>query len=91
LEWQLADYLGKRRAGVADNRRAISITSFPAFGKTACRPWEDGVSQKAAGAGHASHYISLTRIHTSGFVELGEKKFEVPGQVGWITSSSRIS
>jgi predicted secreted hydrolase len=40
---------------------------------------EDGVSQKTAGAGRASHYISLTRIHTSGFVGLGEKQFEVTG------------
>src|SRR6267143_1613287 len=40
---------------------------------------KNGVSQKAEGAGRASHYISLTRIHTSGFVELGEKKFEVVG------------
>jgi len=40
---------------------------------------KDGVSQKAEGAGHASHYISLTRLNTSGFIKLGEKKFEVTG------------
>jgi predicted secreted hydrolase len=40
---------------------------------------KNGVSQKAEGAGRASHYISLTRIHTSGFLELGGKKFEVTG------------
>jgi len=40
---------------------------------------KNGVSQKAEGVGRASHYISLTRIHTSGFVELGGKKFEVIG------------
>jgi predicted secreted hydrolase len=40
---------------------------------------QNSVSQKAEGAGRASHYISLTRIHTSGFVELGGKKFEVRG------------
>jgi len=39
----------------------------------------DGVSQKAEGAGRASHYISLTRLTTSGFIELGGRKFEVTG------------
>jgi predicted secreted hydrolase len=40
---------------------------------------ENGVSQKADGAGHASHYISLTRLETSGAIDLGGKKFEVRG------------
>ena len=60
---------------------------------------ENGVSQKAEGAGRASHYISLTRLITSGQIELGATKFEViglawmdhefftsqlsPDQVGW--------
>jgi predicted secreted hydrolase len=39
----------------------------------------DGVSQKSAGPGHASHYISLTRLLVNGDVELGEKKFAVTG------------
>lgn len=40
---------------------------------------ENGVSQKAEGAGHASHYISLTRLTTTGSIELDGKKFEVSG------------
>jgi|ERR1700722_14181245 len=43
----------------------------------------DGVSQKSAGAGHASHYISLTRLATTGEIELNGKKFEVSG-VAWM-------
>ena len=39
----------------------------------------NGVSQKAEGAGRASHYISLTRLNTSGEVQLGGKTFEVTG------------
>jgi predicted secreted hydrolase len=39
----------------------------------------DGISQKSAGAGHASHYISLTRLAVSGDIELNEKKFPVTG------------
>src|SRR3984957_4182822 len=43
----------------------------------------DGVSQKSAGAGHASHYISLTRLATTGEIGLNGKKFEVSG-VAWM-------
>src|ERR1700674_1521650 len=40
---------------------------------------ENGVSQKADGPGHASHYVSLTRLATSGAIDLGKKRFEVSG------------
>jgi predicted secreted hydrolase len=40
---------------------------------------KDGVSQKSEGAGRASHYISLTRLNTSGLIELGGKNLEVTG------------
>jgi predicted secreted hydrolase len=44
---------------------------------------ENGVSQKAEGPGRASHYISLTRLATSGVIELRNEKFEVTG-VSWM-------
>jgi predicted secreted hydrolase len=40
---------------------------------------ENGVSQKAEGAGRASHYISLTRLTTRGRIVLDGKSFEVSG------------
>jgi predicted secreted hydrolase len=40
---------------------------------------ENGVSQKAGGAGHASHYISLTRLKTSGTIRLNRKIYAVSG------------
>src|SRR5580704_2857670 len=40
---------------------------------------EDGVSQKAEGPGHASHYISFTRLLTSGTIQLNGKSFLVSG------------
>jgi predicted secreted hydrolase len=40
---------------------------------------ENGVSQKSEGPGRASHYISLTRLTSSGVVDLGNKQFEVDG------------
>ena len=39
----------------------------------------NGVSQKAAGEGHASHYISFTRLPTTGKIEMAGKSIEVRG------------
>jgi predicted secreted hydrolase len=40
---------------------------------------EHGVSQKADGPGRASHYISLTRLNTTGEIQVGGRKFQVTG------------
>jgi predicted secreted hydrolase len=40
---------------------------------------ENGVSQKAEGVGKASHYISFTRLVTSGTIVLDGKRFQVEG------------
>jgi len=40
---------------------------------------KDGVSQKAEGAGNASHYISFTRLNTSGEIVLDGKRYSVEG------------
>ncbi len=40
---------------------------------------ENGVSQKGENPGEASHYISLTRLATSGSIELNGAKFDVVG------------
>lgn len=40
---------------------------------------QNGISQKAAGAGHASHYFSLTRLLTSGSIDLDGKTYSVEG------------
>ena len=40
---------------------------------------QNGVSQKAEGAGKASHYISFTRLATSGMIVLDGKRFSVEG------------
>jgi predicted secreted hydrolase len=39
----------------------------------------NGVSQKSEGAGHASQYFSLTRLTTTGSIELDGKSFQVDG------------
>lgn len=40
---------------------------------------QNGISQKAAGKGHASHYISFTRMKTAGKVELNGTEYTVDG------------
>lgn len=60
---------------------------------------QHGISQKAAGDGHASHYYSITRLATTGRLRAGNEDFTVtgeswfdhewatnqlaPGQAGW--------
>lgn len=39
----------------------------------------DGISQKAEGKGHSSHYISFTRLHTSGSIKLKGAIYQVDG------------
>ena len=40
---------------------------------------QNGISQKAAGAGRASHYFSVTRLATSGSIQLDGKTYSVEG------------
>lgn len=40
---------------------------------------KDAISQKGAGAGNASHYISFTRLLTSGTIDLNGKSYAVDG------------
>lgn len=40
----------------------------------------DGISQKAAGTGRASHYFSETRLQTTGTLEIASAQYKVSGQ-----------
>lgn len=40
----------------------------------------DGISQKAAGEGHASHYYSATRLNSEGLVTIDDQSFRVKGE-----------
>ena len=44
---------------------------------------ENGVSQKSAGEGHASHYFSQTRLRASGSIVASSKIYEVEG-LAWM-------
>lgn len=73
--------------GNAQNLQAVSDDFAMHFALQSQKPpvihGIDGVSQKSAGAGHASHYISLTRLAVSGEIDLHEKTFQVTG-VAWM-------
>jgi predicted secreted hydrolase len=40
----------------------------------------EGISRKATGSGHASHYYSITRLTTTGNVQVAGKRFGVGGE-----------
>lgn len=40
----------------------------------------NGVSQKSAGAGRASHYYSFTRLEATGILTLGDQRMQVEGE-----------
>jgi predicted secreted hydrolase len=44
---------------------------------------ENGVSQKAEGSGHASHYFSFTRLATEGAITVDGKTIEV-SELSWM-------
>lgn len=60
-----------------DQRFALRFTMRSA--KAPVMNGENGVSQKAPGPGRASHYISLTRLNTTGEIQLAGKAFKVVG------------
>ena len=41
---------------------------------------QNGISRKAEGAGHASHYYSITRLATNGRVRAGQDEFAIKGE-----------
>ncbi len=61
----------------ADERFSLSLSLNPE--KPPVIHGENGVSQKAPGAGHASHYISFTRLNTTGTIEVGGTSISVSG------------
>ena len=79
--WQIHWHGRDQELTAIDQRFQLHLTLHPE--KPVVIHGEKGVSQKAEGPGRASYYISLTRLATSGLIELGNKKFEVAG-VSWM-------
>lgn len=79
--WQVVWRDSEQELQAGDNRFQLHLRLHPE--KPPVIHGENGVSQKAAGAGRASYYISLTRVAASGGVELNGAKHEVSG-LAWM-------
>ena len=75
--WQIQWHGSDQELKAVDERFQLRLTLHPE--KLPVIHGENGVSQKADGPGRASHYISLTRLATSGGIVLGSNKMEVSG------------
>jgi predicted secreted hydrolase len=75
--WQILWHGGDQELQAVDERFQLHLSLHSE--KPPVIHGENGVSQKAGGPGRASHYISLTRLATSGAIDLGKKKMEVDG------------
>jgi predicted secreted hydrolase len=79
--WQIQWQGDTQNLQAIDERFELHLTMRST--KPAVIHGENGVSQKAEGAGRASHYISLTHLLTTGQIELSGEKFEVTG-LAWM-------
>ena len=75
--WQVQFTEAAQSIRALNERFAIQFSLAPA--KPPVIQGRDGISPKAAGAGHASHYISFTRLVTSGTIALNGRNFQVQG------------
>jgi predicted secreted hydrolase len=74
--WEL-DFDGDFRLKAASKSYAVELDLTPE--KPPVLQGADGLSQKAAGEGHASYYYSITRLKTSGTVKIGDENYIVEG------------
>ena len=75
--WQVQIAEAGQRLRGLDEKFDLSLNLTPA--KPPVIQGRDGISRKGAGAGHASHYISFTRLTTSGEVRLNGTGYPVQG------------
>jgi len=79
--WQVRWDRESQKLQAVDDRFVLQFVLHPE--KPPVIHGENGVSQKAAGQGHASHYISLTRLAVNGSMEVKGKEFSVSG-LAWM-------
>ena len=75
--WSATWREGRQQLQAGEDRFTVSLLLDPE--KPVVIHGENGISQKSAGAGHSSHYISLTRLKTKGRIELAGLKYTVAG------------
>ncbi len=72
-------HIGERSQQLQAITDAFGIDLSLASAKPLIVQGRGGISRKAAGIGHASHYVSLTRLLTSGSVRLNGADYRVTG------------
>jgi predicted secreted hydrolase len=75
--WQIQWHGSDQELKAIDKRFQLHLTLQPE--KPPVIHGENGVSQKSEGLGRGSHYISFTRMVTSGAIDIGNKRSEVSG------------
>jgi predicted secreted hydrolase len=68
------------RHAISARSRSVAVDLLLAEGKSPVVNGVDGISQKGAQAGNASHYYSITRMPTRGALEIDGERFEVQGE-----------
>ena len=79
--WSIQWQGDNQKLQAADNGFSLELSLNPEKGPVI--HGENGVSQKAAGPGRASHYISFTRLATDGSIQLKGNSFKVSG-LAWM-------
>ncbi len=78
-DWQvLLSANGQMTLQAKDHGFALNLSLMP--GKPVVIHGRDGISQKGASAGNASHYYSHTRMPTQGRLTLNDQVYEVSGE-----------
>jgi predicted secreted hydrolase len=80
-DWEVAGDGTRQRLRAADGEWAVDLNLLSL--KPPVIHGANGVSQKGAGRGHASHYYSLTRLKTDGTLRVRGKTREVSG-LSWM-------
>ncbi|MFL6539207.1 MAG: lipocalin-like domain-containing protein [Chthoniobacterales bacterium] len=77
--WNL-EMNGEGRFHLSGDTKEVGIDLQLESAKPPAIQGENGISQKAASEGHASHYYSLTRLTSDGQVQVDGKAFQVSGE-----------
>jgi predicted secreted hydrolase len=77
--WEL-DFSNNFQLKAATRDYAVELELAPE--KPAVLQGEEGLSQKADGAGRASYYYSMPRLRTAGTIKIGRESFKVEG-ISW--------
>lgn len=77
-DWSVMGDAGMTTLAAADRKMAVELKLGP--GKPVVIHGHDGISQKGASQGNASHYYSLTRMPTTGTITMGNERFDVFGE-----------